>query len=135
MPAAQAIAAGHVGPLWLKDEAIQAALSGKTLEGRYASGRSFTERYLAGGRVEYLERGATIGGRWSVTEGTLCTIYDHDPTGGCFRVAKVGKNCFEFYFAARTEAQAPGPDSAQPQWTARGAVSGESVGCQDIGEV
>ena len=43
------------------------------------------------------------GGHWSVASGTFCTIYDDDPTGGCFRVQKTGANCFEFYFVARTE--------------------------------
>lgn len=135
IPATLALAGEVDGPLWLKDDAIKAALSGQTLEGRYANGRTFTESYQTNGRVAYVERGATIGGRWSVTEGTLCTIYDTDPTGGCFRVAKVGKNCFEFYFAARSEQQAPGPDDAKPQWTARGAISGLDVACQDIGDV
>ena len=45
-------------------------------------------------------------GRWSISEGTLCTIYDNDPTGGCFRVLKTGSNCFEFYFVARNEYEA-----------------------------
>lgn len=123
------------GPLWLKGDAISRALDGKTIEGRYASGRAFTERYLNGGRVEYIERGQTIGGHWSVTSGTLCTIYDTDPTGGCFRVAKVGANCFEFYFVTRTEEAAPGPEGASPKWTARGSVSGEPVACQDAANV
>ncbi len=123
------------GALWLKGDAIARALDGKTIEGRYTSGRPFTERYLSGGRVEYIERGHTTSGRWSVTAGTLCTIYDDDPTGGCFRVAKVGANCFEFYFAARTEEAAPGPDGSTPKWTARGSVSGEPAACQDAANV
>lgn len=123
------------GPLWLKGDAIARALDGKTIEGRYASGRAFTERYLSGGKVEYIERGQVTGGHWSVTAGTLCTIYDNDPAGGCFRVAKVGSNCFEFYFAARTEEAAPGPDGSTPKWTARGSVSGEPAACQDAANV
>lgn len=116
---------------WLSDADIRAALAGKTIEGRYADGTAFTENYGDDGRLWYLESGRKIFGRWSVTAGTLCTIYDIDPTGGCFRVSKVGKNCFEFYFAARTEAAAPGGDNDQPKWTARGAVSGEPEACQD----
>lgn len=114
---------------WLSDDGIRKALAGKTLEGRYANGRAFTETYGEDGRVSYLERGEKIFGRWSVASGTLCTIYDSDPTGGCFRVTRVSKNCYEFYFAARTEAAAPGSD--RPKWTARGAVSGEPEACED----
>jgi hypothetical protein len=125
-----ASAAGDAG-VWLPDADIAAALGGKTIEGRYANGRAFTERYLTDGRVEYMENGQAMGGHWTVTAGTLCTIYDSDPAGGCFRVSRTSANCFEFYFAARTEEAAPGPDGSPPQWTARGSVSGDSAACQD----
>lgn len=121
--------------LWLSNGEIMAALAGKTLEGRYASGRAFVERYGAGGRVDYLEKGQTIGGHWSVTAGTLCTIYDTDSTGGCFRVVKASDNCFEFYFVTRTEEAAPGPATARPAWTARGAVWGEPSACRESASV
>ena len=117
--------------IWLQGADISTALTGKTLEGRYGNGRAFTERYLSDGRIEYFENGSQMGGHWSITAGTLCTIYDTDPTGGCFRVSRAGANCFEFYFAARSEEAAPGPDDSKPTWTARGSVSGEPSACQD----
>lgn len=126
-------AVGNPAPLWLKDAEISATLTGKTIDGRYASGRAFSERYNTDGRVQYMEDGETIGGRWSVTAGTLCTIYDNDPAGGCFRVSRVSENCFEFFFAARTEQAAPG--GSTPQWTARGSVNGEPSACQDAESV
>ena len=116
---------------WLPADEIARALTGKTIEGRYASGRPFTERYFADGRLEYSENGQPVTGHWSVTAGTLCTIYDTDPAGGCFHVTKSGSNCFEFYFASRTEEAAPGPDGGTLAWTARGAVRGESTACRD----
>jgi hypothetical protein len=116
---------------WLSHAEIHASLSGKSIAGRYASGRPFTERYLANGQIEYIENGRTLGGHWSVTSGTLCTIYDGDPTGGCFRVARAGDNCFEFYFVPRTEDAAPGPKDLQPAWTARGAIEGAPSACRD----
>ncbi|MEQ1669812.1 MAG: hypothetical protein ABL893_03045 [Hyphomicrobium sp.] len=132
------ISAGHAldaSRQWLAGSAIVDALSGKTIEGSYASGRAFIERYLPDGRVEYVEGNRMIGGHWSVTEGTLCTIYDNDPTGGCFRVTRAGANCFECYFAARTEAAAPGPEDRKPKWTARGSIPGEGAACQDGADV
>lgn len=132
--AAPAIANGTDGQ-WLAGEAIVAALAGKTIEGRYANGRSFIEHYQADGSVEYIEGAQSIGGHWSVTAGTLCTIYDTDPTGGCFRVSRVGANCFEFYFTARSEAAAPGPEGSKPTWTARGSVPGEGARCGDGADV
>jgi hypothetical protein len=123
--------AADPGAQWLAGKDITRVLMGKTIEGRYASGRQFVERYLADGRVEYLENGLPIVGHWSVTAGTLCTIYDADPTGGCFHVTRTGQNCFEFYFAARTEAAAPGPQDNKPDWTAQGSISGEPASCKE----
>lgn len=122
-------------PVWLSNAEIEAALSGKTIDGRYASGRAFSERYAPDGRVQYMEAGATIGGHWSVTSGTLCTIYDNDPAGGCFRVSRVSENCFEFFFAARTEEAARAPNGGPPLWTARGSVNGEASACHDAESV
>ena len=116
---------------WLTASEIEQTLKGHTLEGMYVSGRRFTERYLESGAVEYIETGVITRGHWSVTEGTLCTIYDNDPTGGCFRVAASGKNCLEFYFVARSEEAAPCPPGVKPSWTARGAVDGEAEACKD----
>lgn len=116
---------------WLTATEIETGLGGKTLEGMYATGRRFTERYLSGGQLEYIEDGVTMSGHWSVTAGTLCTIYDTDPTGGCYRVARSGSNCYEFYFVSRSEEAAPGPPGVKPDWTARGAVDGQIDACKE----
>lgn len=126
-----AISGFAAAPEWLDADQIAKVLAGRTLDGVYASGRRFSERYLEGGALEYSENGHTLRGHWSITEGTLCTIYDTDPTGGCFRVAPVGGNCFEFYFVSRSEEQAPGPPDVAPHWTARGAVEGTPDACPD----
>lgn len=120
---------------WLTAAEIQSGLGGKTLEGMYATGRRFTERYLSGGQLEYVESGVVITGHWSVTAGTLCTIYDTDPTGGCYRVARSSRNCYEFYFVSRSEAAAPGPPDVTPNWTARGAVDGQTDACKEDAHV
>ncbi len=116
---------------WLTATEIESGLGGKTLEGMYATGRRFTERYLPGGQLEYVEGGVAMTGRWSVTAGTLCTIYDTDPAGGCYRVARSGSNCYEFYFVSRSEDAAPGPPGVKPDWTARGAVDGAIDACKE----
>jgi len=118
-------------PVWLSGSEIAAQFSGHTIDGRYASGKAFTEQYGADGGVFYTEPGVGLRGHWSVTEGTLCTIYDGDTSGGCYRVARVDINCYEFYFVARTEAAAPGPPDGKPAWTARGALQGKPSACHD----
>lgn len=120
---------------WLSGAQIEKALAGRTIDGMYASGRRFSESYLEGGALEYLEDGVRLKGRWSVTAGTLCTIYDTDPTGGCFRVLSSGSNCYEFYFVARDEEQARSPKQGEPSWTARGAIEGSPEACPDDANV
>lgn len=115
---------------WMSNAELRTAFSGVTLEGKYGSGKPFSETYRADGRVAYQERGATIGGKWSVEAGTFCTIYDADPTGGCYRVRQVGANCFEFYFVARTEEKAQS-EPGRPAWTARGSVTGKPGACTE----
>lgn len=140
MPAALAIAVATCAhalfarELWLNDAEIVAEFHDATLDGTYADGRTFSEKYRPDGGIEYVEYGAAIGGYWSVTAGTLCTIYETSPSGGCFRVARVAANCFEFYFASRTEQTAPGPDGARPRWTARGSLRGKDEACPEAAD-
>ena len=129
------LAAAAAAKNWLSATEIESGLGGKTLEGMYVTGRRFTERYLPGGQLEYVESGVVMTGHWSVTAGTLCTIYDTDPSGGCYRVARSGSNCFEFYFVSRSEETAPGPMGVKPDWTARGAVDGQADACKEDAHV
>lgn len=114
--AAGAFALGTDG--YMSDDEIRAALGGKSIDGHYRSGRTFTETYRADGRLTYRDDIRESGGHWSLVNGSFCTIYDGDASGGCFRVRRSGSNCYEFYFVARTEAEAVNP--REPDWTARG---------------
>lgn len=122
------VGAKAVGPAtWMSTEEIQAAFVGKTIDGHYRSGRTFKESYSASGRLDYRDEERQIGGHWSVVNGSFCTIYDDDATGGCFRVRRSGSNCYEFYFVARTEKEAEQP--REPDWTARGWNSDHKDTC------
>ncbi len=108
---------------------IRAALGGQAIDGHYRSGRTFSETYGADGRIAYRDDVRASGGRWSLVNGAFCTIYDSDPSGGCFRVKRSGSNCFEFYFVARTTEEAKTPRS--PDWTARGWRADARSTCVD----
>ncbi len=118
------------GP-WMDEVALRAAFSGKTIQGNYASGKTFTETYQADGAIEYRERSVAYRGHWSLQADTFCTIYHSDPTGGCYRVRAESANCYEFYFVARTEAQVATEGPGRPAWTARAAVSDRDATCSD----
>lgn len=115
---------------WLNDGELQ-RFSNATIDGRYVNGKPFTEHYGSSGRLNYVERGMTLGGHWSIIQGALCTIYDFDETGGCYRVMRVDTNCYEFYFVSRTEEAVPAPEGGKPRWTARGAIQGQPSACKD----
>lgn len=119
---------------WMAEAEINDTFKGRSIDGHYDDGDAFHEAFGADGRVSYSDRRRQSGGRWSVEAGTLCTIYDDDPAGGCYRVRRESENCYEFYFVARTEFEVQhGP--RKPAWTARGwladrpttCIAGESV--------
>ena len=121
---------GADAPPWMTESGLKAAFAGKTLDGHYANAVTFTESYLANGRIDYREPGRALAGRWSVEAGTFCTIYDTSATGGCYRVRQMSANCFEFYFVARDEAEVnvrPG----RPSWTARAWYADARSTCQE----
>lgn len=106
---------------WMSAAELKAAFSGTTIAGHYADGRPFKESYFKNGRLKYFEElshRAQVG-HWSIVSGSFCTIYDLNPTGGCFRVRRHSANCFEFYFLVRTETEARQPEPGRPSWSAR----------------
>lgn len=115
-------AAGDLRPDdWMSAADLKATFSGVTIVGHYADGRAFKESYLENGRLKYAEesRHRALAGHWSIVSGNFCTIYDINPTGGCFRVRRHSANCFEFYFLVRTEDEARKPKPGRPSWSAR----------------
>jgi hypothetical protein len=116
---------------WMDEAALTMAFAGKTIQGNYASGKSFTETYKSDGAIDYREKDIAYKGHWSLQAGSFCTIYHSDPTGGCYQVRQVSDNCFEFYFVTRTEAQAAEHDLGRPSWTARAAVSDRDATCNE----
>jgi hypothetical protein len=117
-------------PAWMGEADIRAAFAGTTIEGVYASGETFVESYMANGRINYVEARRQLTGQWSVVNAQFCTIYDVSSTGGCFRVSRLGDNCFEFFFQARDEQRAASPELDKPSWTAQGWRKGEPATCK-----
>lgn len=118
------------GP-WMRDAEIEAAFKGKTIEGVYASGLPFTETYAEGGHTNYSEPTRELTGRWSIVSGSFCTLYDDASSGGCFKVRRIGDNCFEFFVNALSEAEAA-TDPEPAGWTARGWRKGERASCDNV---
>jgi hypothetical protein len=117
---------------WMGDAEIDATFRGKTIQGHYVDGNGFTEAYRPDGSIDYQERSVSHGGQWSVVGGAFCTIYTTLATGGCYRVRRVSDNCYEFFFAARSERDAAdGRLSRRPSLTARAAVADRVSTCDE----
>lgn len=131
------LGAGRVTPaagegIWMGDTAIRETFSGHTIDGTYSDGTPFTESYLANGRLAYSEVRRRLAGRWSVVEGTFCTLYDNAVPGGCFKIRRTGENCFEFYFAAVDEEDLAVGTTDPPRWVARGWRKDQPATCQTV---
>lgn len=119
---------------WMSDSDLKSVFDGKSVEGEYPGGTTFKEQYETGGALAYQDDIRHSGGHWSIQAGSFCTIYDDDPSGGCFRVRKAGKNCYEFFFIARTEDKARDGEKKTPSWTARAWLDTEESTCkQELG--
>jgi hypothetical protein len=109
---------------------IIASLSGKSVRGNYADGSPFTETFWPDGKDSYWDPRGTSSGHWSVARDLMCFEYDAEfnMAGGCFRVVKVGTNCFAFYAMAQNLNDAPTVDK-KPHYTARAAADGAPETC------
>jgi len=123
---------------WMSEAAMRAAFIGKTLDGHYGNGLTWTEIYFADGRLDYREPGRRAVGKWHFRGHVFCTFYDparaQPPlAGGCWTAIKSGANCYEFYLAGLMPDDPAGddPDGAIQRWNARGWRQSEPSTCQD----
>lgn len=124
--AAPAVAAE---PVVLQGPEIISTFDGKTVSGAYADGLAVRETYQVGGGISYWDpRGSSVG-KWFVVNNQLCTFYEGMP-GGCFRVEKLGANCYDYYAVANSAEEALNP-LEKPRYTARGAIEGAASTCPE----
>ena len=141
--AAAAAVAGALAPVpastpWMSEEAMRAAFIGKTLDGHYGNGLTWTETYFSDGRLDYREPERRAAGQWSFRGHVFCTFYDgaraQPPlTGGCWTAIRSGTNCYEFYLAglSREDPAEDDTEGAIQRWNARGWRQDEPSTCQD----
>jgi hypothetical protein len=132
------VSAPAVAPVWMTEEAMRAAFIGKTLDGHYGNGATWTEAYLAEGRLDYREPGRRAVGNWYFRNGNVfCTFYDPPDrpvmNGGCWNTIQTGANCYEFYLASLLPGE-PGeevPSDGMLRWNARGWRQDAPSTCQE----
>jgi hypothetical protein len=123
---------------WMTEEAMRSAFIGKTLDGYYGNGLTWTETYLGDGRLDYRESARRATGRWHFRGHVFCTFYDPplpEPplSGGCWTAIKTSANCYEFYLAGLSP-EPPFEDDASGmgrRWNARGWRQEEPSTCSE----
>jgi hypothetical protein len=133
-----ALPAGGVDRGWMTEAAMRTAFIGKTLDGHYVNGERWTETYTPDGRLDYRESVRKGQGYWLFRGRVFCTFYDPGQglNGGCFNALQASSNCYEFYFAGATEADAERESSREAapdplgSWVARAWRRGEPSTCE-----
>ena len=120
---------------WMSEAEMRAAFIGRTLDGHYGNGVTWTETYRDDGRLDYREAARRAGGDWYFRGHIFCTFYDppHALNGGCWTALKTSANCYEFYLAGLTR-EPPFADDVPGmghRWNARGWRQGEPSTCQE----
>jgi hypothetical protein len=125
---------GLAGQQWqpaaLQGPEIIAIFEGQTVSGVYGDGTPVRETYEVGGSISYWD--PVYGrkrGTWSVVNNLFCTFYD-DMAGACFRVERLGSNCFDYLAEASSEQEALTPPGTR-RYTARASIEGRRPTCPD----
>lgn len=97
---------------------IVAAFVDQQLSGVYPSGAPWSELVRSDGTSDYREGGNRREGRWWMQNDNFCFRYDLPLSGGCFRVVRIGTNCYELYAVNPGPETVPGPQ-AGANWNGR----------------
>lgn len=117
-------------PMVMAGPELITTFDGRTVSGAYHDGVPVRESYAVGGGITYWDsHWGDKTGTWSVVNGLFCTFYD-GMAGGCFRVERLGSNCFDFLAAASSEEEALQPGLRQ-DYTARVSIEGAESSCPE----
>ena len=121
----------------LEGSTLEAAFSGKTMDGIYKIPRErtgtnkFTETFNIDGTTEYFEGPIVDGGQWLVRGRLICFQYNGALSGGisCFNVFRSG-TCLYSYNPANIDKDGyPYDDN---RWSAKTITRGDISSCDDL---
>jgi len=101
-----------------RDEVV-AAFVDQQLSGVYPSGLPWSELIRSDGTSDYREGGNRREGRWWLRGHHFCFSYAMPMSGGCFRVVRVGANCYELYAVTPSGDAPAAPPNAEGHWNGR----------------
>jgi hypothetical protein len=116
---------------WMSGEEIRERFSGKDIAGVYPNDQLWSERIEADGRTDYREAEKHWQGQWWVTAREFCFIYPPPGLGGCFRVVRINRNCYELYETIGRLGQAETPPALAEGWNGRMWLASEPPTCPE----
>lgn len=116
---------------WMSGAAIQTEFSGRRLSGIYPNTNPWSEQIHADGSTDYREGDRHWLGRWWVDNDAFCFVYPPPGVGGCFRVVRLGVNCYELYDFSRGAGAAPAPPDLANLWNGRMWDTGRPATCDE----
>ena len=116
---------------WMSGEAIRESFSGKALSGIYPNHESWNEQIFADGTTDYREAQKRWRGSWWVDDRAFCFSYPPPGIGGCFRVARMSRNCFELYETTGPEGRGDEPPLVPGSWNGRMWLTAEPPTCDE----
>lgn len=129
---APAIAGAADDRVWMSEAAIRAELTNRKLAGQYPNGIRWSEVIHTDGTTDYEEAGIRSRGRWTLSGSVFCFKYDTPLAGGCFRMIKVGSNCYELYVERNFLEPPPvSRDREQVAWNGRMWRAAEKDTCSN----
>ena len=85
----------------MSEDAIRAEIIGKTRDGHFRTGKTWTSTHWPNGRSEVAYNGKTWSGHWTLRGKVFCTVGDRTTMpelgDGCWSALKVSANCYEYY--------------------------------------
>lgn len=116
---------------WMTGDEIRREFTDSAVAGTYASGEDWTERMHADGTTDYADQEGALAGKWWIDGLHMCFSYPRPDFGTCFRVVRVGANCYEQYdFGAEPGAESEEDDLAS-RWSGRLWHSDRPATCED----
>lgn len=128
---AAATAAAADSRAWMGEAAIRAELTNRRLSGIYPNSISWSEEIFTDGTTDYVEAGLRSRGRWTLKGSLFCFKYDQPMMGGCFRMIKIGSNCYELYVEREDGQTPPVPRRDDVAWNGRMWRTAERPTCDD----
>jgi hypothetical protein len=81
-------------PAWMSGDDIRSTFAGQRVAGFYPNGVRFEESYAHSGTIDYRDDLGIDAGNWSISGDNFCFFY-HSMNGGCFKLHRDGRNCFQ----------------------------------------